>query len=159
MKSSLHSLINFLPFLLIHLRLPSPELDPFLDNNSLKRQSQSYIATDGQSVSKSWCRAPSGAHYQIFITVTVLFLWGALPNERTSLSFLYAAGPCQRSLSRVRVPWDSRPYFMSQIWDFPFRRLLRLAESRWRYSTLPPHGISLGCLTNCRPVIFDSRTV
>jgi hypothetical protein len=22
----------------------------------------------------------------------------------------------------------------------PFRRLLRLAESRWRYSTLPPHG-------------------
>jgi hypothetical protein len=23
----------------------------------------------------------------------------------------YAAGPCQRSLSRVRVPWDSRPYF------------------------------------------------
>jgi hypothetical protein len=32
-------------------------------------QSQSHIATDGQSVSKSWCRAPSGAHDQIFITV------------------------------------------------------------------------------------------
>jgi hypothetical protein len=30
---------------------------------------QSHIATDGQSVSKSWCRAPSGAHDQIFITV------------------------------------------------------------------------------------------
>jgi hypothetical protein len=29
-------------------------------------QSQSYIATDGQSVSKSWCQAPSGAHDQIF---------------------------------------------------------------------------------------------
>jgi hypothetical protein len=26
------------------------------------------IATDGQSVSKSWCRAPSGAHDQIFLT-------------------------------------------------------------------------------------------
>jgi hypothetical protein len=32
-------------------------------------QSQSHIATDGQSISKSWCRAPSGAHDQIFITV------------------------------------------------------------------------------------------
>jgi hypothetical protein len=29
-KSSLHSLIPFLPFLLNHLRLPSPELDPVL---------------------------------------------------------------------------------------------------------------------------------
>jgi hypothetical protein len=32
-------------------------------------QSQNHIVTDGQSVSKSWCRAPSGAHDQIFITV------------------------------------------------------------------------------------------
>jgi hypothetical protein len=32
-------------------------------------QSQSYIATDRQSVSKSWCRTPSGAHGQIFITL------------------------------------------------------------------------------------------
>jgi hypothetical protein len=31
-------------------------------------QSQSHIATDGQSVSRPWCRAPSGAHDQIFIT-------------------------------------------------------------------------------------------
>jgi hypothetical protein len=26
--------------------------------------------------------------------------------------------------------------------DFPFRRLLRLAGSRWRYSTPPPNGFS-----------------
>jgi hypothetical protein len=32
MKSSCHSLIPFLPFLLSHLRLSSPELCPFLDN-------------------------------------------------------------------------------------------------------------------------------
>jgi hypothetical protein len=31
-------------------------------------QSQSHIATDGQSISKSWYRAPSGAHDQIFIS-------------------------------------------------------------------------------------------
>jgi hypothetical protein len=29
---------------------------------------------------------------------------------------------------------------LSQIRDFPFRRFLRLAGSRWKYSTLPPHG-------------------
>jgi hypothetical protein len=45
------------------------------------------------------------------LTVTGLFLCGALSDERTSLSFVYAAGPCQRSLYRVRVPWDSPPYF------------------------------------------------
>jgi hypothetical protein len=32
-------------------------------------QSQSHIATDGRSISKTWCRAPSGAHDQIFIIV------------------------------------------------------------------------------------------
>jgi hypothetical protein len=29
------------------------------------------------------------------LTVIVLFLWGALSGERTGLSFVYAAGPCQ----------------------------------------------------------------
>jgi hypothetical protein len=55
-------------------------------------QSQSHIATDGQSVSKSWCRAPSGTYDQIFSTVCQLrscfFLWGALSDERTGLSFV-----------------------------------------------------------------------
>jgi hypothetical protein len=77
--------------------------------------SQSHIATDSQSVSKSWCRAPSGTHDQIFsyyyLTVTVLFFWGALSDERTGLSFVYAAGSSQCSLSWARVPWYSRPYF------------------------------------------------
>jgi hypothetical protein len=35
----------------------------------LRSQIQSHIATDGRSVSKSWCRAPCGAHEQIFITL------------------------------------------------------------------------------------------
>jgi hypothetical protein len=37
--------------------------------NGILSQSQSHTAIDGRSVSKSWCRAPSGAHDQIFITV------------------------------------------------------------------------------------------
>jgi hypothetical protein len=35
MKTSFHSLIHFLPFLLNYLRLPSPELDPILKRPSL----------------------------------------------------------------------------------------------------------------------------
>jgi hypothetical protein len=38
-------------------------------------------------------------------------MWGAVPDERVGLSFTIAAGPRQRRHSRVRVPWDSRPYF------------------------------------------------
>jgi hypothetical protein len=66
---------------------------------------------------------PLGAYDQIFITcvtVTVLFLWGALSDEWTGLSFVCAAGPCQRTLSSVRVPWDSRPYFTVSDLRLPF---------------------------------------
>jgi hypothetical protein len=54
------------------------------------------------------------------VTVTVLFLWGALSDERSGLSFVCAAGPCQRSLSRVRVPWELRPYFAVSDLRLPF---------------------------------------
>jgi hypothetical protein len=83
----------------------------------------SHIVADGQSASKSWRRAPSGAQDQIFITVWQLrssFLWGALSDERTGLSFVYAAGPCHCSLSQVRVPWYSRPYFTVSDLRLPF---------------------------------------
>jgi hypothetical protein len=69
------------------------------------------------TVSRPAClgiKQPFGAYDQIFITcmtITVLFLWGALYDERTGLTFIYATGPCQRNLSLVRVPWVSRPYF------------------------------------------------
>jgi hypothetical protein len=38
-------------------------------------------------------------------------MWGTLSDERTRLSFTIAAGPRQRSYSRVRIPRDSRSYF------------------------------------------------
>jgi hypothetical protein len=78
------------------------------------------------TVSRPVCleiKHPSGAYDQIFITcvtVTVLFLWGALSDERSVLYFVCAAGPCQRSVSRVRVPWELRPYFTVSDWRFPF---------------------------------------
>jgi hypothetical protein len=78
-------------------------------------QSQRHIATDGQSII-------SFGVDQIFITLwqLVLFLWGALSNERTGLSFVYAAGPHQRSLSQFQVPWDPWPYFTVSDLRLPF---------------------------------------
>jgi hypothetical protein len=74
----------------------SPPASPWLIS-----QSQSHIAIDGQS----W----PDIYYSL--TVMVLLLLGVLSDERTGLSFAYAAVPRQRSLSRVRVPWDSWTYF------------------------------------------------
>jgi hypothetical protein len=47
-------------------------------------------------------------------------MWGALSVERTGLSFTIAAGPSQRSHSRVRAPWDSRSYFTVSDLRLPF---------------------------------------
>jgi hypothetical protein len=94
---------------------------------------ESYVTTDGQSASLSWNKAPTwGLRPDSYYCQTVagLLMWGALSDERTGLSFTIAAGPRQRSRSRVRVSWDSRPILLSQIRDFPFRRLLRLAGLR-----------------------------
>jgi hypothetical protein len=97
---------------------------PFSTRRAVSQsQGQSHIATDGQSISKSWCRAPSWAHDQIFVTFWELrscFLWGALSDERTGLSFVCVAVLRQRSLSRVRVPWDSWPYFTVSDLRLPF---------------------------------------
>jgi hypothetical protein len=72
-----------------------------------------WITTDDQSVSLSWCRAPSGAHDQILVLITIwlllfLFRCRAPPlTERSGLSFVlvtwtalvqfskFAAGPRQ----------------------------------------------------------------
>jgi hypothetical protein len=65
---------------------------------------------------------PSDAYDQIFISQTVagLLTWGALSDERTELSFTIALGPRQRSLFRVRLPWDSWQYFTVSDSRLPF---------------------------------------
>jgi hypothetical protein len=86
-------------------------------------ESEFYITTDGQSASLSWNKAhiwglrPDFYYCQ---TVAGLLMWGALSDERTGLSFTIAAGPRQRSHSRVRVPSDSRPYFTVSDSRLPF---------------------------------------
>jgi hypothetical protein len=91
-----------------------PRLHTEVISLQFRSQSQSHIATDGQSIGKSWCRVPSGAHDQIFTT-----FW-QLPSCFSGAPFVYAAGPRQRSLSRMRVPWDSCPYFTASDFRLPF---------------------------------------
>jgi hypothetical protein len=106
-------------------------------------QSQSYIATDGQSISKSWCRGPSGAHDQIFITLWQLWsgFLGAPSCQRGRVCLLYMLRALASVVFLGSESFQSRDHILlCLIWDFPFRRLLRLAGSRWRYSNPPPHG-------------------
>jgi hypothetical protein len=89
----------------------------------LKSQSHSYITTDGQPASLSRNKAPIWGlrpDLDYCLTVTGLLVWGAFSDERTGLPFAIAAGPCQRSLSRFRVPWNSRPYFAVSNLRLPF---------------------------------------
>jgi hypothetical protein len=76
------------------------------------------------TVSRPVClgiKHPSGDYDQYYCQrVASLLMWGVLSDERTGLSFVYATDPCQRSLSRVRVPWDLRPYFTLSDLRLPF---------------------------------------
>jgi hypothetical protein len=77
-------------------------------------ESGSCITRDCQSTSLSWNKSPIWVLRPEFYycqTIACLLIWGALSDERTSLSFTVSAVPRQRSHSQVSVPWDSRPYF------------------------------------------------
>jgi hypothetical protein len=100
------------------------------------------------TVSRPVClgtKHPFGAYDQILITcvtVTVLFLWGALSDERTDLFFVCAAGPCQRSLSQVRVPWDLRLYFTVSDLRLPFSSPPTTRRVTVEvFDPPPPHGV------------------
>jgi hypothetical protein len=128
------------------------------------------------TASLSWCQASIWGprpDFNYCETVSGLLMWGVFSHERTGLSFAIAAGPRQRSHSRVLVQRDSWPYltvsdsslfqpgepgpriYITQeqgVLDippgtgFPFCRLLRLARLRWRYSNAPSYGLLLAGL-------------
>jgi hypothetical protein len=101
-------------------------------------ESESYVTTDGQPASLSWNKAPIwGLRPDLYYCLTVagLLIWGApLTRGRVCcLQFLLA-------LASAVIFWSESHttrchILLSQIRDFPFRRLLRLAGSRWRYWT------------------------
>jgi hypothetical protein len=79
------------------------------------------LLMDSQSVSLG-VEPPSGAHDQIFFTVWHLrsgFCGAPSLTRGRVFFFVYAAGPCQHSLSLVRVPWNSRPYFTVSDYSLP----------------------------------------
>jgi hypothetical protein len=89
---------------------------------------------------------PSGVYDQVFITVRqlrVLLMRGALSDERTGLLFTIAAGPRQRSNTRVLLPWDSRPYFTLSDYKLPFSSLPTTRRSTVEVSDTASTGITI----------------
>jgi hypothetical protein len=82
----------------------------------------------------------SGAYCQ---TVAGLLMWAfSLTRGRVCrLNLLLAFASAVILGSEFRGTRDH--ILLSQISDFPSRRLLRLAGLQWRYSSPSPHGISL----------------
>jgi hypothetical protein len=85
-------------------------------------------------------RAPSGAHDQIFITVWLLrsCYCGAPSLAEGRVCLLHTLLALASTVFLGSESLGTRDHILlSQIWEFPFRRLLRLAGS-----TPPSHGIT-----------------
>jgi hypothetical protein len=101
------------------------------------------------TVSRPVClgiKHPSGAYDQICITVRQLRVRWCGADSLTRgwvcrLQFMLALAIAVILGSESRRTRDH--ILLSQIRDFPFCRLLRLAGLRWRYSSPPPHRIWL----------------
>jgi hypothetical protein len=90
---------------------------------------------------------PSRAYDQIFITVRQLQVsWCGAPSlTRGRVCCLQLLLVLASEVILGSKSHGTRDHILlSQIWDFPFRRLLWLAGSRWRYSTPSPRGCPKG---------------
>jgi hypothetical protein len=111
---------------------------------NISPNSQSHIATDGRSVSQSVLVSSPiwGSWQDIHYCLTIRSCFCPLTRGRVCLSYMLLAIASAVFLGSESL--GTRDHILlSQIWDFPFRCLLRLAGSRWRYWTPPPHGFSL----------------
>jgi hypothetical protein len=130
---------NNIQFIIILLE-PESELPTqwiFFLNDLVSIESESYVTTDGQSGSPSWNKAPIWGLRQDFyysLTVTV-FLCGAFSLKRGRVCRLHLLLVLASTVILGSEALGTRDHILlSQIRNFPFRRLLRLAGLRWRYS-------------------------
>jgi hypothetical protein len=128
----------FLPVLVNHLGMPilqnSTQFLKYLLAESVS-ESESYVATDGPSASLSWNKAP---------------IWGLRPDFHYSQTVVGRSSLTKRWVCRLQLllvlasavivgseSLGTRDHILlSPIRDFFFRRLLRFAGLRRRYSTL-----------------------
>jgi hypothetical protein len=86
---------------------------------------------------------PSGltSRFLLLLDSCVFFFCGALSLTRGRVCRLQLLPPLASAVIHgSEAHWTRDHILLSRIRDFPFRRLLRLAGLRWRYSTQPPHG-------------------
>jgi hypothetical protein len=123
----------------------------------VQSESESYVTTDGQPASLSWNKAhiwglrPDFCYCQ---TVADLSMGGALSDERTGLSSTISAGPRQRNHSRIRVPWDSRPYFTVSDSSLPLS-----SPPTTRRVTVEVFGLAFISATKPNRLILFAETV
>jgi hypothetical protein len=147
MKSPYHSIIPCLPFLLNHLILPSPELDPILDNYC---SSQSESESESELLYEWWftngdkpLEPLNTCGYSPYVTFSLM--GGSVCRLQLLLVLASAVTLRLESVSDWRLPQHGGPGPRIYIppeqggpvippgTGFPFRRLLRLARLRWRY--------------------------
>jgi hypothetical protein len=126
----------------MNCRLSSPSL------------TESDITTDGQSATLSWNKVPMWGLRPDFYycqTVAGLLVWGAVCDEMKWCRLQLLLALASAVIPGFESHGTRDHILLSQNWDFPFCRLLRLAGLRWRYSTPPPHNLT-------GPIVFLINT-
>jgi hypothetical protein len=141
-------------------RLQSTELNSIVSHYRLARflhsvQFSSRVESSlmlRRTVSRPVClgiKHTSGAYDQILIIVRQFRVCccGALSLTRRRVRLLYMLQALASVVFLGSESLGTRDHILLfQIWDFPFRRLLRLAVSQWKYSTTRVEHCPILCL-------------
>jgi hypothetical protein len=132
----------------------SPRLDSFIFTWVVARQNltaysdlefefEFYVTTDGHPASLSWYETPIwGLRLDLYYSYDnyVFFSCGAPSLTRGRVWHLYMLLALASAIFFWSEPLGSRDHILlSHIWDFPFRRFLRLAEWPWKLKIIYIH--------------------